>query len=173
MNSYNLTGEAYHQTVSDVNVLKRCAALLPPNPVIINIGASFGTSAIAMLEERHDSFIFSIDIFPSPYEIENLKKAGLYLLNRVIRCLGDSQDIGKHWPFPVDMCFVDGAHDYDSVRDDIRVWRPLVKPGGILLFHDYGNEHLPHVKAAIDEEMGGYEPFLHEESMLGFRLEKL
>lgn len=170
MNSYNLTGIEYHQTISDVNVLKHCASLLPPNPVIVNIGACFGTSAMALLEARPDAFIFSVDISPSPYEIENLKKAGLYSLNRVIRVLGASQDIGQHWPYPVDMCYVDGDHSYDGVVQDIRVWRPLVKVGGILLFHDYGKDFLPHVKAAVDAEMIGYAPFLHEESMLGFKL---
>jgi len=165
-----LTGEAYHQTISDVSVLKQCASLLPSNPVIINIGACFGTSAMAMLEERPDAFIFSIDISPSLYEIENLQRAGLYALNRVIRVLGASQDIGQHWPYQVDMVYVDGAHDYQGVVDDIKVWRPLVKTGGILLFHDYGKDFLPHVKIAVDEEMAGYEPFLHIESMLGFRL---
>lgn len=168
MNSYDLTGEDYHQTISDIHVLKHCASLLPPSPVIVNIGACFGTSAMSLLEARPDAFIFSIDISPSPYEIENLKRAGLYALNRVIRCLGASQDIGRHWPHPVDMAYIDGDHSFQGVVDDIRIWRPLVKPGGVLLFHDYGKDFLPHVKAAIDEEMSGYEPFLHEESMLGF-----
>lgn len=168
MNSFDLTGSEFHQTISDVNVLKHCASLLPPSPIIVNIGACFGTSAMALIEARKDAFIFSVDISPSPYEVENLKKAGLYSLNRVIRVLGASQEVGKHWPYRVDMCYVDGAHDYEGVRDDIRVWLPLVKD--ILLFHDYGKDFLPHVKSAIDAEMSGYKPFLHEESMLGFKL---
>jgi predicted O-methyltransferase YrrM len=168
--SVDLTGEEYHQTISDVYVLKYCASLLLPNPVIVNIGACFGTSAMALLEARPDSFIFSVDISVSYGEIENLKLAGLYSLNRVIRVLASSQDVGLYWPHKVDMCYVDGDHSYDGVVQDIRVWRELVKPGGVLLFHDYGKDFLPHVKAAIDAEMIGYVPFIHEESMLGFRL---
>ena len=34
------------------------------------------------------------------------------------------------------MAFIDGAHDEASVRQDIRTFRPLMLPGGVLAFHD-------------------------------------
>ena len=37
----------------------------------------------------------------------------------------------------VDVVFIDAAHDYESVRDDIKCWYPKVKPGGYLAGHDY------------------------------------
>ena len=33
--------------------------------------------------------------------------------------------------------FIDGAHDYDSVRADLEAWWPRVAPGGILAGHDW------------------------------------
>ena len=36
-----------------------------------------------------------------------------------------------------DMVYVDGAHDYDSVRKDADLAVPMVKDGGILVFNDY------------------------------------
>jgi predicted O-methyltransferase YrrM len=37
---------------------------------------------------------------------------------------------------PVDILFVDGDHSEDGVRADLEHWRPQLRPGGHLLFHD-------------------------------------
>jgi len=34
------------------------------------------------------------------------------------------------------LLFIDGAHDEESVRQDIRAFSPLVRPGGLILLHD-------------------------------------
>lgn len=36
-----------------------------------------------------------------------------------------------------DFIYVDARHDYKGVLQDLRVWWPLLKPGGILAGHDY------------------------------------
>jgi tetratricopeptide (TPR) repeat protein len=37
----------------------------------------------------------------------------------------------------LDFCYIDADHSYEGVRDDIRLWHPKVKAGGILGGHDY------------------------------------
>lgn len=37
----------------------------------------------------------------------------------------------------LDFVFIDAAHDYENVIQDIRAWYPKVKKGGILAGHDY------------------------------------
>jgi len=37
----------------------------------------------------------------------------------------------------LDFCYLDGDHSQRGVRDDIELWYPKVKPGGILGGHDY------------------------------------
>ena len=147
----DLVGEAFHHTVADVDTLHALADMLPLCPVVVNIGACFGTSTLAILETRPNAFIFSIDIALCPWERQHHELAGVPL-GRCVRLLGASQDAGRYWPVhSVDFVFVDGAHDYEGVRDDIRYWLPTVKPGGIIAFHDYGTPSLPHVARAIDE----------------------
>jgi hypothetical protein len=37
----------------------------------------------------------------------------------------------------IDFVFIDANHDYDSVKEDISVWFPKVKVGGVIAGHDY------------------------------------
>ena len=137
-NSYSLAGEDPNpMTVEEVQCLKRLIKEnMGKSPVIINIGAGIGVSTLAMLEERPEALIFSIDIEPRESEMENAQKAGLNT-TRIIRILGRSQDVGRHWPYRVDFIWVDGDHTYEGVREDIRVWAGYIGPGGVIAFHDY------------------------------------
>ena len=46
-----------------------------------------------------------------------------------------------------DFVYIDGDHEYDSVLDDLTMWHPLVKKGGILAGHDY--KLIPSVEKAV------------------------
>jgi predicted O-methyltransferase YrrM len=37
---------------------------------------------------------------------------------------------------PLDFLFIDGDHSYDGVRRDFEIFAPLVRPGGLVAFHD-------------------------------------
>lgn len=51
-------------------------------------------------------------------------------------------------PGVVDVVFIDGAHDYDSVCGDIEATRGHLAPGGVFIFHDW--RHQPVCQAAHD-----------------------
>ena len=40
-----------------------------------------------------------------------------------------------------DFIYIDAAHDYDSVVEDLEVWWPKLKKGGIFSGHDYFEDH--------------------------------
>lgn len=153
--SYGLAERYRDATVGEVDSLKELARSLPQNPTVVNIGAGDrAISTLAILEERKDAVIYSIDIHAKTNEGHYLRKAGLPH-QRVIRLLGKSQDIGKFWPILVDMVYVDGDHSYVAVLEDIEVWWPNLKRGGIMAFHDYVNLNGKPTQAgrAIDEKM--------------------
>lgn len=37
---------------------------------------------------------------------------------------------------PIDFLFIDGDHRYEGVKKDFEMYRPLVRPGGLIGFHD-------------------------------------
>ena len=54
----------------------------------------------------------------------------------------------------VDVVFIDGDHDYASVRDDLNAWLTKVKSGGIICGHD---GKYPTVISAVIEVIGQFE----------------
>lgn len=71
---------------------------------------------------------------------------------------GDSQapsTLERAAPFgPFDFLFIDGDHSYQGVRADWLTWSPLVRPGGLVAFHDTwpnGDRHEPGVVGWVDE----------------------
>jgi predicted O-methyltransferase YrrM len=43
----------------------------------------------------------------------------------------------------VDLLFLDGDHSYDGVRADFENYAPLVRPGGLIAFHDVESTNHP------------------------------
>ena len=62
-----------------------------------------------------------------------------------------SEEAARALPDGLDFIYIDGAHDLASVRRDIALWWPKVRPGGILAGHDYANPFARDVTAAVDE----------------------
>lgn len=152
----------------ELEVLKEFSRCLydEERPVIINIGAGAGTSALAFLESNPLVRVYSIDIQKedSPLgclyaELAAVEAASPLFWFRLNQFHGDSKEIGKHWqdkgtpdnPYPfyglANIVFIDGDHSYEGCRGDIEAWLPNLRSGGLLLIHDYNKEE---VIAAMD-----------------------
>lgn len=47
----------------------------------------------------------------------------------------------------LDIVFIDARHDYEYVSEDIRIWLPKIKIGGVLCGHDYSLRYFGVVEA--------------------------
>jgi hypothetical protein len=72
-----------------------------------------------------------------PYFQENMQRGGVWNLIKTIR-QPSVQAAGLFDRESVDFIMVDGAHDYASVRDDVRTWLPKLKPHGVMAGDDAG-----------------------------------
>jgi cephalosporin hydroxylase len=50
-----------------------------------------------------------------------------------------------------DFLYIDGDHSYEGVRRDFELYSPLVRPGGIVAFHDIGAAAVPGVRRFWNE----------------------
>jgi len=101
----------------------------------VEVGTFHGASACAA--STNADIVHTIDIFDwKPKVYDNKKNIKFFK--------GTSVDYVSNGPSrsdPIDTLFIDGSHEYDSVLKDCETLIPLVKPGGIILFHDYNKDN--------------------------------
>lgn len=52
---------------------------------------------------------------------------------------------------PCDVVFVDGDHGHAAVRHDIKLAEKIVRPGGMIIYHDYHHLGTVDVKVVLEE----------------------
>lgn len=139
--------------------------------VIVELGVEYAksTSDFAYAtKDKLDTRIVSVDLFPDDHHIAghhggllavwraNLAESGVTSYPAyIIPARGVSWDVGNEWQEPIDLLFIDAGHHYDEVNRDISAWLHHVKPGGVVVFHDYAKDENAHplhyeVKRAVD-----------------------
>lgn len=67
-----------------------------------------------------------------------------------------------------DFVFLDADHTYEGVSRDIEAWLPKIRPGGMMLGHDFNLKDFPGVVRAVDERFPART--LHREAVWGAQL---
>lgn len=136
------------------------------NATFVEIGTWKGQSTVYLAEKirffNKNIKVYAIDIFGS-YVSEGKQEDSSDIYQEfldntepyrdfVIPIRGDSRVVHSQFPDKsIDFIFIDGGHDYDVVKEDIRLWYPKLKDGGVFGGHDYC---WPGVKQAVDEYFG-------------------
>jgi len=50
---------------------------------------------------------------------------------------GFSVEVAKTWKTPLDFIYLDSIHTFEFVIEDLREWSKHIKPGGIIMGHDF------------------------------------
>jgi cephalosporin hydroxylase len=116
-------------------ILYRLADEDPPVKTVVEIGAAWGGTLYAWRQ---------LPAVPAVYAVTLTHYADLgSMVHGATVLTGDSHDrvtvqrlkdqLGGR---PVDALFIDGDHTYEGVRRDWEMYAPLVRAGGLTLFHD-------------------------------------
>ena len=121
---------------------------------VLEIGTLYGGSAKRMADMRPKALIVSLDIFSqdgkaagqatnSPDRWWSDRRANMRLF------IGDSRQFAELCqPRTFDVVIVDGDHSEASASIDLEVALRLVKPGGVIIVHDYGRKGIEPKKGA-------------------------
>lgn len=125
--------------------LWQAASRLPPGASVLEIGSHKGRSTLVLAQavQAGDGTVHAVDPFIEgrlfggqstrvTFE-QNLASAGL---SDVVQLHPEfSKALRPSWDTPLDLVYVDGKHDYWTVRDDLR-WGEHLQQGGEILVHD-------------------------------------
>jgi predicted O-methyltransferase YrrM len=152
----HLPGRGVGTPVDELAYLAMITKALQPR-TIFEIGTFRGRTALNFaLNSPDDCVIYTLDLDPrqrAPVggtyltDVEIIHSAapgedyrGKDVANKIRQLYGDSTSfdfapyLGK-----VDMAFVDGAHHYAAVKSDTQNALQMVRPGGMIVWHDFAN----------------------------------
>lgn len=144
-------------------LLQKLAVKLPTDAVIVEIGSFQGKSTIFLGWGLKSGKIFAIDphlgVTHSGQKkkqptytsfLKNIKRFGVNKL--VVPIRKTSEAANKRWSKSIDLLHIDGLHEYKFVKQDIKLWLPYLKEGGIVICHDAFCP-FPEVFQAVREEI--------------------
>ena len=127
---------------------------------VVEIGSLYGGTLWYWLQ-LSDAAVASVDLVPpEPIRTDVLAARALWpsWSPRLSIIEGDSHDPQTSAAVTrqrnIDLLFIDGDHTYGGVRADFDLWSPLVRPGGLIAFHDTvvnGTRDEPGVRRLCEE----------------------
>lgn len=130
-----------YRAIQDANELAVALALansIAPR-TILEIGSYAGGTIWAWAQLPTVQTIVTVDRDPESdaYEVITGLRQQIFHITRDSRDPGTVADLASILVHaPVDLLFIDGSHDYDTVDSDWRTYGPMVRTGGLVMFHD-------------------------------------
>ncbi len=161
-----------------LGLAERVHALRPARSAEIGCYAG-GTLALFAQAAPPDARILSVDI--QYMEFRDAAAPGFARNSQQIACLtADTHQpatVGKvmRWlaGTPLEFLFIDGDHSYEGVEADFRMYAPLVRPGGLIGFHDIVLDYRQRYGRETPADVGGVPQFWAALKAKGYAVEEL
>ena len=152
-------------TPGELKVIARAAGRVPSGGVVVEIGSFAGRSSVHWAANSDPSVrIFCMDPFDAivdEYSLAHIQGDASTVAGRPSGELfaEHTKAWAQHltpvaqaspppsWDEPADVIFVDGDHTSEGVTRDIEFWIDHLKPGGVMLGHDWDD---PRVREAVE-----------------------
>lgn len=127
-------------------VLASAVQALRPGGRLVSIDPHEGVISLSGRPDQHGCSTFAV-------LCRNLDNAGLRQFVDIRRTYSTE----VRWTGPIGLLFIDGLHDYRSVRGDYDHFARWLSPGGFVAFHDY-SANFPDVVTCVEEvrQQGGF-----------------
>lgn len=131
-----------HWTTREFEELKACREFEAQKLVLLEAGCGVGNCIFPLLEEDLNIYIYACDF--SPRAVEFVKQNPLYSPERccAFQCDLTKDDLQENIPENsvdvITLIFVLSAIHPDKMRQALENINKVVKPGGVVLFRDYG-----------------------------------
>ncbi|MGB0579406.1 MAG: class I SAM-dependent methyltransferase [Limisphaerales bacterium] len=167
--------------ISELAVLAQCARNISDDGNIFEIGTFDGRTTLNLaLNQCGKGKVFTLDLppeAPTKFDVEKGERHFIdkpasgaryvareeempEVVGRITQLFGDSADFDfSEYEGTCSLVFVDGSHAYDYAVADTKTAMKLIRPGGVIIWHDYGI--WKGVTEALDE--------MEENEKLGFR----
>jgi hypothetical protein len=118
----------------------------------VEIGVAQGDTSLSMLSELFLGKFWLVDPYAHAGAMVDfdLAKQKVAAFSNVTWLIKPSSEAAKEIAEPLDLVYIDGNHEYEFVKEDIALYYPLVKGGGMIGGHDYQN-YWSGVIAAVNE----------------------
>jgi predicted O-methyltransferase YrrM len=144
--------------------------------VMIEFGCNLGITARNILDnvpsiEKYIGIDVPFDHIPTLdcQRSEVPREAGIYANDDRFKLLSrPSREIRPDQLEWADAIFIDGDHSYDAVVHESRLAWDLIRPGGIIIWHDYNNPTVDVTKVLNQFYNGGWPISSVENSWLAF-----
>ena len=153
----HLPGRGVSNKLDELAYLALITKIVTPNR-IFEIGTFRGRTALNFaLNSPGDCIVYTLDLPPDErneqisksYEIDaNIIRAGVTgadyqgkdVEKKIKQLYGNSLkfDFSPYFG-KIDLVFVDGAHHYEAVKSDTAHALKMVRPGGVIIWHDFAN----------------------------------
>jgi predicted O-methyltransferase YrrM len=144
-------------------LLYQIARSLPDGSTILHLGVWRGAGLILFMAALPAAHLIGIDCFDTPdvsvYSAqppvatpEVYSYVSAFITARHTLELVKANTLELSALPRADAIFVDAGHTKECIEHDVRLAKAAIKPGGLLIFHDYGQPSWPDVKETIDAE---------------------
>ena len=152
----------------ELNYLYKNAYDLKDGSTIVEIGSWKGRSTEAFVEaikDKMDMKLYCVDLWDEKYKIniggnvyeEFMKNHSIwqkdFKVKPIIIRQSSAASALNFADLSIDLLFIDGAHDYNSVISDLKLLYPKVKIGGKICGHDF-RRNVDGVRTAVIEFFG-------------------
>jgi predicted O-methyltransferase YrrM len=117
---------------------------------VVELGTGTAWTAIALALADPERQVVTFDPVVRPEREAYLRLAGPRVAAR-IKLVDAPGERAPEVAEPVDLLYIDSAHDRESVIAEYRAWRPRLAPGAVVALDDYDHEDFPGIREAVAE----------------------